>query len=84
MDIEGLQRHVEENPLNLTNHELEERKLAVDEQMKKHPDISPQWVEYLWNYLRRHSEQECIDMVNAGELKKINIAPTLNTEQSQE
>lgn len=84
MDIPGLQRHVEENPLNLTNHELEERKLAIEEQMKKHPNISPQWVEWLWNFLHSHTEQECIDMVNAGELKKKNDTQTINTEALQE
>ena len=72
-DVEGLKRHEAENPLNLTNVELEERKAAVEAQMLKHPNISPQWVEMLWNYLRTCSEEECRDMVNAGELKKKNV-----------
>jgi hypothetical protein len=69
MFVEGLERHVEENPLKLSNHELELRKIAINEQMKKHPNISPQWVEMLWNFLHRHTEQECIDMVNNDCLK---------------
>ena len=72
-DVEGLKRHEAENPLELTNVELEERKAAVEAQMLKHPNISPQWVEMLWNYLRTCSEEECRDMVNAGELKKKNV-----------
>ena len=72
-DVEGLKRHQAEDPLNLTNVELEERKAAVEAQMLKHPNISPQWVEMLWNYLRTCSEEECRDMVNAGELKKKNV-----------
>lgn len=69
-DVEGLPRYKEENPLGLTNMQLEERRAAVEEQMKKHPNISPQWVEWLWNYLRDFSDTELADMVNAGELKR--------------
>ena len=72
-DVEGLKRHEAENPLNLTNSELEERTQAVDAQMAKHPHISPQWIEMLWNYLRTCSEEECREMVNSGELKKKNL-----------
>ena len=79
-DVEGLKRHEAENPLNLTNVELEERKAAVEAQMLKHPNISPQWVEMLWNYLRKCSEEECRDMVNAGELKKKNVEEQQTTQ----
>ena len=72
-DVEGLKRHEAENPLNLTNVELEERKAAVDAQMAKYPHISSQWIELLWNYLRTCSEEECRQMVNSGELKKKNL-----------
>tara|TARA_R110002072_G_scaffold12548_1_gene54035 strand:+ start:3475 stop:3723 length:249 start_codon:yes stop_codon:yes gene_type:complete len=78
-DIEGLQRHVEENPLNLTNMELQERKEAVDQQVAKHPDVPPQWVEMLWNFLHKRTEQECRDMVNNGEL----FAEKKNDEQEE-
>ena len=72
-DVEGLKRHEAANPLGLTNVELEERKAAVDAQMALHPHISPQWVEMLWDYLRTCSEEECREMVNAGELKRKNL-----------
>jgi hypothetical protein len=69
-DVKEMPRHAQEDPLGLSNVQLEERKAAVRDIMAVHPHISPQWVEYLWNYLRHFTEEECRDMVNAGELKK--------------
>ena len=69
-DVKDMPRHEEEDPLGLTNVQIEERKAAVREIMAVHPHISGQWVEYLWNYLRDCTEEECRHMVNAGELKK--------------
>ena len=69
MEVEGLQRYEEENPLGLTNMQLELRKEAVEKQLEKHPNVSPQWIEWLWHFLSRHTEEECAEMVNAGKLK---------------
>lgn len=69
MEVEGLKRCEEENPLGLTNMQLEQRKEAIEKQMEKHPNVSPQWIEWLWNFLSRHSEEECAEMVNTGKLK---------------
>lgn len=85
-DVEGLPRCADENALGLTNVQLEQRRAAVEEQVKRHPNISPQWVEWLWNYLREYSEEELEAMVNAGKLaeksKDKNVAQKQNDHES--
>ena len=65
----GLERIKQENPRNLTSAQLEARKNAIEEQMTKYPNLSPTWVQWLWNYLSTKTEEECEELVNAGELK---------------
>jgi hypothetical protein len=83
-DVEGLSRCKDENPLGLTNVQLEQRRAAVEEQLKRHPNISPQWVEWLWNYLRDYSEEELEEMVNAGKLAEKGKDKNVAQEQTRD
>jgi hypothetical protein len=68
-DLE-IPRAKEENPENLTELQLNERKIAISQIMLQYPDASPKNVELCWNYIRRKGLESVREEINTGYFNK--------------
>ena len=64
------QRAERPNPQGYSKLELVEKDLAVDEMIKKHPNIPPKWLEWLYDTWKRNGEAEMQRIIDSGEWDK--------------
>ena len=63
-------RAQEDNPENLTELQLNERKLAIAQILLQFPDASPKMIEMCWNYIRRKGLENVREQINTGYFNK--------------
>jgi hypothetical protein len=63
-------RAQEDNPENLTELQLNERKLAIAQILLQFPDASPKMIEMCWNYIRRKGLEHVREEINTGYFNK--------------
>jgi hypothetical protein len=66
IDVANLPRKEKYNPFNYTELELIERKMAVDELEKKHPNVPRAWMEYAYDYCKNNDENEVKKVIDEG------------------
>ena len=52
------------NPHNYTELQLAERKIAVDDLIRKHPTVPEKWIEWTYDVIVNKDEEEVKDIVN--------------------